>query len=154
MSIPPPYPEPAQQPYGYGAPAPYAGPFGAPVRAGDRRPVTAIVSLVLGAVVFAGTIVAKIAAAAVTDTPEGVLSALGVASFFSLLLIVPAIVLGHLALARTGRGARVGRGLAAGALVLAYVDLALFLARMLTAAIATAGLGDPSAFFYEMFYWV
>jgi hypothetical protein len=124
------------------------------VRPGDKRPITAILSLVLGVIVFGGTVIAKLGAAAVTDTPDGVISTLGAASFFSLLLIVPAVVLGHLALSYTARGARVGRGMAAGALVLAYVDLVLFLVRVLAAAIATAVLGDPSAFFYDMFFWV
>jgi hypothetical protein len=125
-----------------------------PVQAGRKRPVTAIVSLVLGLVVFGGTLIAKFSAAAVTDVPDGVISALGAASFFSLVLIVPAVVLAHLAVSSTGKGARVGRGMAVGALVLAYVDLVLFLARILAAGIATVVLGDPNAFFYEMFYWV
>ncbi|WP_382305723.1 hypothetical protein [Herbiconiux sp. UC225_62] len=129
-------------------------PYPEPVRLGAKRPVTGIISLVLGAVVFGGTLIAKLAAAAVTDTPEGVISSLGVAAFFSLLLIVPAVVLGHLAVAATAKGARVGRGMAVGALVLAYVDLVLFLVRLLAAAIATAVLGDPSAFFYNVFFWV
>ncbi|MGD8169395.1 hypothetical protein ACEXOS_019455 [Herbiconiux sp. P16] len=129
-------------------------PFPGPARPGDKRPVTAVISLVLGVVVFGGTLVAKLGAAAVTDTPDGVISTLGAASFFSLLLIVPAIVLGHLGVGSTAKGARVGRGMAVGALVLAYVDLVLFLVRLLAAAIATAVLGDPSAFFYNVFFWV
>jgi hypothetical protein len=169
MSTQPPYPGysgSAPQNPAPGAPAPYSAaypagypaaglaPYPGPTRAGDKRPVTAIISLVLGLVVFAGTLVAKFSAAAVTDTPDGVLSTLGAASFLSLLLIVAAVVLAHLAVASTAKGARVGRGMAVGALVLAYVDLVLFLARILAAAIATVSLGDGSAFFYEMFFWV
>jgi hypothetical protein len=138
----------------YSAFPPGYPPYPGPVSPGGKRPVSAIISLVLGVIVFGGTLVAKLAAAAVTDTPEGVISTLGVASLFSLLLIVPAVVLGHLAVSRTAKGARVGRGMAVGALVLAYVDLVLFLVRLLAAAIATAVLGDPSAFFYNVFFWV
>ena len=146
MSTPYPYVQP-----GYPT---YSGPAQPPVQPGSKRSVTAIISLVLGLLVFAGTLIAKLSAAAVGDVPEGVLSAHGAASFFTLVLIVPAVVLAHLAVNHTAKGARVGRGMAVGALVLAYVDLVLFLARILAAAIATTVLGDPNAFFYEMFFWI
>ncbi|MCS5719539.1 hypothetical protein N1027_15495 [Herbiconiux sp. CPCC 205763] len=150
MSTPPPHPGQPAPASANPVPAPYPG----PVRPGDKRPITAVLSLVLGVIVFGGTLVAKLGAAAVTDTPDGVLSTLGAASFLSLLLIVPAIVLGHLAVSSTGKSARVGRGMAVGALVLAYVDLVLFVVRLLAAAIATAVLGDASSFFYNLFFWV
>jgi hypothetical protein len=120
----------------------------------ERRPVIAIVALVLAAVVFAGTMLARLVAATVSaDVPIELIAGLGGASFLSLLLIVPALVLAHLAVNKTARGARVGRGMAVGALVLAYVDLSMFLIRVIAATIAPGGYGQPTDFFVNLFFW-
>jgi hypothetical protein len=160
MTTPPPYP-PEGQPNPYypppQAPLPPASlsqPPQAPAR--ERRPVTSIIAFVLAAVVFAATMVARlIAAGASGDVPTELLAGLGGLSFISLLLIVPAIALAHLAVTATARprGARIGRGLAVGALVLAYVDLVMFLVRLIAAAIAPGGYGQPTDFFVNLFYW-
>jgi hypothetical protein len=147
MTTPPPYPPEGQ-------PNPYYPPPQAPAL--ERRPVTSIIAFVLAALVFAGTMVARlIAAGASGDVPTELLAGLGGLSFISLLLIVPAIALAHLAVTATARprGARVGRGLAVGALVLAYVDLVMFLVRLIAAAIAPGGYGQPTDFFVNLFYW-
>ncbi len=125
----------------------------------ERRPISslAVVSLILAAVTAFCFMSVKILVVALsasyTSTSNGVATAFGVLGLLSIVLIIPTIVLGHLALRKSTSHFR-ARVLAAVALGAGYLFFALYVNRLIVSLIAVITSPHGGTFVQDNYYWL